>query len=183
VPQGSRERPATYNALCAIENLPQAFASRLTDAQVQDFMAFFQSTFECLDWSAGLPSTPLLQVARDDYSASTSDFFADRFGQSRWGAQQAIEKTLKGLLTLGGTAFPKDGHRGHDLLTLAQLLHQHHGITLDPTALNSAKCTAKIRYGEDPSSELDTLAANHAVLTVWANLGASAELAALLPRQ
>ncbi len=33
---------------------------------------------------------------RADYDASTADVLGRRYGQARWGAQQAVEKTLKG---------------------------------------------------------------------------------------
>jgi HEPN domain-containing protein len=95
---------------------------------------------------------------------------ARRSAQARWGAQQAVEKTLKGLLTIAGVAFPTGGPKGHDLVNLGELLLKAESIALDHSDLTAAACSPRVRYGEELSTEAQALAANHAVLRVLQKL-------------
>lgn len=92
-----------------------------------------------------LPRNELLTAARGDYSASTEDMLAHRPAQARWAAQQAVEKTLKGLLAVAGIAFPTGGPRGHDLVHLAELLEQGASMTIDSADLTAASCSPRVR--------------------------------------
>ncbi|MDB6104181.1 MAG: hypothetical protein JWO52_4180 [Gammaproteobacteria bacterium] len=107
---------------------------------------------------------------------------APAHAQARWGAQQAVEKTLKGLLTIAGIAFPTGGPRGHDLVHMAELLLQSESIALDHSDLMAATCSARVRYGEEPSTEAQAFAANHAVLRVLLQLAEAPKMKGLLRR-
>ena len=163
---GTPSTPASLNILCAVEGLPQGFADRLSDHALREHFKFHVQAHQVLQWRHGLPSNDLLDMARADYNQSTIDVLAHRNGQARWGAEQAVEKTFKGLLRWAGTQFPTGGSIGHNLKHLAGLLEQKHGITVSLGLLDLAACSPKIRYGEEPSSDQQALLANHAVIDI-----------------
>lgn len=171
---------ARCNMLDCVEGLTPAMAERLDDAQLTQFAQFFVRTLETLNWRDALPGTPLLEAAHKDYDASTADLLGRRYGQARWGAQQAVEKTAKAVLKLSGIAYPTGGPNGHNLAHLAQLLDTHLGIGLDAGAISAAKCSPGVRYNEETSSESQALSANHAVLDILATLSASAAVGTAL---
>jgi HEPN domain-containing protein len=158
---------ASFNALTAIEDLPQGLANRISAKEAREFLAFYVFAYGSLQWHSELANSELLRVARNDYASSTSDVLAGHYGQARWNAQQAVEKTLKGLLQRAGMNYPTGGRHGHDLIHLTSLLNENQGVRLESSHLIAASCSPKVRYGEVPSSEADALTANHAVLGVF----------------
>lgn len=172
--------PATFNIFCAVENLPQGLADRLPDSALREHMDFHILMHEALQWRDGLPSTNLLRMAHADYDESTESVLGGRHGQARWAAEQALEKTLKGLLAIGGTAYPAGGPKGHSLEHAAKLLRDNHGVALSAPVLALAECSPAVRYGEVESTEAQALAANHAVLGILDELRRSSAVATLL---
>lgn len=177
---GSRSVAASLNTLCAIENLPQGLVDRLPEEALVEYFDFYLFMYQGLQWRDELPTLELFHVARADYDSSTADLIGRRYGQARWGAQQAVEKTLKGLLTVGGTSFPTGGPNGHNLKHLGSLLQQQHSITISPALLEMVSCSPKVRYGEEPCTEEQALKANHAVLGVFEQLRTSTHVEKLL---
>lgn len=171
---------AHCNMLDCVEGLTPALAERLDDAQLAQFVQFFIRTLETLHWRDALPGTPLFEVARKDYDASTADLLGRRYGQARWGAQQAVEKTFKAVLKQSGVAYPTGGPNGHNLVHLAGLLNTQHGVVFDAGLISAAMCSPGVRYNEEPSRESQALTANHAVLDILAALRASATVARAL---
>lgn len=141
--------PATFNVLCAVEDLPQGLVDRLPESTLREHMEFHLLMHEALQWRSQLPDTDLLRMAHADYDESTSAVLAGRFGQARWAAQQALEKTLKGLLAIGGTEFATKGPKGHSLEHAAKLLRDHHSIVVNEQVLQLAECSPAVRYGEE----------------------------------
>lgn len=121
-------------------------------------------------------------MAHHDYDQSTADILAHRYGQARWGAQQAVEKTMKGLLSIAGSAYPKGGPDAHNLHHIAQILIQLHGIAISDVLLDAASCSPKVRYGEEVSTEAQALLANHSVLGVIEQIRLSPEIGVLLAK-
>lgn len=171
---------ASHNVLSEVEELPQGFADRLTDVALREYFDFYVFMFESLQWRDELPRTELLRMASADYDESTASVLGGRYGQARWAAEQSVEKTLKGFLTIAGTSFPTGGPNGHNLEHIAGILLQHQGIAVNPGLLKLAACSPKVRYGEEPSSEAQALQANNAVLGVLEQLRKSPRTAALL---
>lgn len=180
---GRGQNRATFNILCAVDGLSQELSARLSDAELERYAKLTQRAYKALVWREGLPRNELLTTARGDYSASTEDVLARRFSQARWAAQQAVEKTLKGLLAIAGIAFPTGGPRGHDLVQLAELLKQRASITIDSSDLTAASCSSRVRYGEEPSTETQALNANHAVLRILQQLAECPHSASLSGRR
>jgi HEPN domain-containing protein len=162
---GGHGATASLNILCAIENFPQGLADRLSDSALREHLEFHVFMHNVLQWREELPHTELLDMARADYEASTADVLGRRYGQARWGAQQAVEKTLKGLLRLASIPFPTGGPNGHNLLHLGGLFEQQ-GIHIAPSLRSLATCSPKVRYGEETSTEQQAIGANHAALGI-----------------
>jgi HEPN domain-containing protein len=158
-------------------------ADKLSDTTLREHFEFHVFIHQNLQWREEMPRTELLDMARADYDSSTADVLANRYGQARWAAQQAVEKTLKGLLTLAGTPFPTGGPNGHNLKHLGEIFQQKHGITISPELLLLATCSPKIRYGEEFSSEQQAIGANHAVLGVLDQLRNNPQTSTLLSRR
>lgn len=177
---GHNPGPATYNLLCAVEGLPQGLVDRLPEAALHEHAEFHLLMHESLQWRQSLPDTELFRMAHHDYDECTSAVLGGRYGQGRWAAEQAIEKTLKGLLTIGKTEYAKGGKNGHNLEHAAQLLKDKHGIALNTALLALAECSPAVRYGEVASTEAQALVANHAVLGVLDELRRSSSAAALI---
>jgi HEPN domain-containing protein len=180
---GSGQNRATFNILCVVEGLSQELSTRLSDAELERYAKLTQGAYRALVWREGLPRIELLATARGDYSASTEDVLARRPTQARWAAQQAVEKTLKGLLSIAGIAFPTGGPRGHDLVHLAELLERSASITINSSDLMAASCSPRVRYGEEPSTETQALNANHAVLRILLQLAECPHSASLLGKR
>lgn len=179
---GSRAIQASFNVLCAVEGLTQGLVDRLPDQALREHFEFHIFMHDSLQWRDKLPRTELLSVARADYDESTASVLGGRYGQARWAAQQAVEKTLKGLLAIAGTAYPTGGPNGHSLSHVGGLLELHHGITINPTLLTIAACSPAVRYGEESSSEKQALQANHAVLGILEQLRRSPRSADVLAK-
>lgn len=180
---GAHAGGASANVLNSVEGLTQGIANNLSETALSEFMEFYFLMHEALQWRCDcLPKTELLSMAYHDYDECTSAVLGRRYGQARWSAEQALEKTLKGLLTIGKTAFPTGGKNGHSLAYSAQLLKENHGVSLNSSILALAECSPAVRYGETPSSEGQALTANHAVLTVLYQLSQSNSVQTLLQK-
>jgi hypothetical protein len=170
---------ASINVLTQVEGLSSGMTVRLSAPELRQFLQFYGFLHINLQWRDKLPKTELFTVARGDYDGSTAAVLAGDYVQARWGAQQAVEKTLKGLLKLGSPRFSLTGKDGHDLKLLGEHLKDNHGISIDPGVLTLASCSTAIRYGK-PSSLDEALNANHAVLGILEQIRKSTKATALL---
>lgn len=156
--------PTKYNALKHVEKMTEGVASRLTGADLIRYMEEFAMAVQAFQWHRELPSSELFEMARDDAASATDELIACRYGQARWAAQQAIEKTMKGILNLASTPFPTSGRDGHNLVALGSILEKHHGISIPEVFLKNCLCSPAIRYGEEVSTEHQALLANQAIV-------------------
>jgi len=179
---GSRNVEASLNVLTQIEGLPQGLANSLSDAALRSHFEFHLLVHQTLQWRSLLPNIELFDTAQADYDASTDNVLQHRYGQARWSSQQAAEKTLKGLLTLGGTSFSTKGADGHNLKKLGESLQTNHGIAITPELLTLASCSPAVRYGEESSTQDQAIASNHAVLHVLEQLSRNPNTEVLLAR-
>jgi HEPN domain-containing protein len=175
---GQAPQKATLNVLTQAEGLTTGLTSRLSREELREFSGLFQFMMENLKWRDTLPKNELFSAARGDYDECTENVLANRPGHARWSAQQAVEKTIKGFLQLGGTTW-ETGNKGHDLKLLGGLLETNHGISIQPGLLALASCSTEIRYGKASTPD-DALRANHAVLGVLEQLRKSSKAVALL---
>lgn len=155
--------PLQANILQLIEHMTPTKASRLSDAALkgaeQAFMTALWASY-CLE------ATPhdLLQSARGDHATAVATLMSNRgrYGESKWASLQAAEKTLKAAIALHGGQFQFT----HELAKLARELGPL-GINLDaPELLAAIQCTPGIRYGEEPCTQDEALAAHGASLSL-----------------
>jgi len=164
--RGSQHTLPSMNILTLVEDLPQGLVDRLTDHELESHFNHHMFCVENIQWMNNLPRTDLLSVALGDYASSTQELIAHRYPQSRWGSQQCVEKTIKGLLKIAGTPFPKGGKDGHDLGKLAKILHENHCISINPLLIEMAHCSTGARYKDEPSTEDQAFKANVAALHI-----------------
>ncbi|WP_339648257.1 HEPN domain-containing protein [Halopseudomonas pelagia] len=177
---GSRTALPSMNILTLVEGLPQGLVDRLSDDQLEAHFTYHMFAVENIQWLDNLPRTNMLTVAKGDYASSTHELLAHRYPQSRWAAQQCVEKTLKGFLELGGTPYPKNGRDGHNLRKLAKLLHDEHGIQINSHVIDIAHCTTGVRYQDEPSTEDQAFHANVAALQIFNTLRESSQATKIL---
>lgn len=170
---------ANYNILRAVESLTEHQARLLTIGEMEAFFHRFVLAYQALMWHSELPRDALFSIAEGDFAMSTEAFLKGRFVQSRWDSLGALEKTFKGLLKLGGTAYATSGAKGHDLQYLASLLKAEHGINLPTTQFALVVCPAAVRYAEIPTTKDDAFRANEAVLDVFDTLRKIVDISAL----
>lgn len=172
----------SVNVLTLVDDLPQGAVDRLTDEELISFFWFYQFAMRSLEWRNNLPNTPLLRLAKGDYDSSSNEIFAHRYPQSRWAAQQAIEKTIKGLLAIGGDKFPA-GRDGHDLIKLSKQLSENHDIHIDRDIIMPAHCSTGVRYEDIPSTHAEAVAANHAALRTFETIKNSPGIMTLMNKR
>ena len=178
---GDAQVEASYNVLCAVEGLTQNMANQLPEAALAEYFVFYLLLHRALQWWHDLPDTKLFSIARADFEQSTTAVMAHKYEQACWGAEQAIEKTLKGLLELAGAEYPSRGPNAHNLMHLGGLLERQ-GIVISPDLLGRASYSPGVRYGKEELSETAALAASHAVLQVLDALRVSQSAAELIAK-
>ncbi len=161
--RASGRPPLQANILQLIEHMTPTKASRLSDAALKAAEQAFQTALRA---SYSLEATPhdLLQSARGDLATAVTALMSDRgrHGESKWASLQAAEKTLKAAIALQGGQFPFT----HELARLVRSLEPL-GIDLDaPELLSAIQCTPGIRYGEEPCTQDEALAAHIASLSL-----------------
>ncbi|RZM20966.1 MAG: HEPN domain-containing protein [Pedobacter sp.] len=176
---GTKTRLPSMNILTLVEDLPQGMVDRLSNNEIKTHFQFHMLAVESIQWRNNLPYTNILDVARDDYNCSTQEILENRYPQARWAAQQCVEKTLKGMLEIGGNSYPK-GIKGHDLSDLAKLLREKHGVAINPNFIQTAQCTTGARYNDEPSTQKQALHANLAALGIYDTLRQSPQIERLL---
>lgn len=180
--RGSQHTLPSMNILTLVEELPQGLVDRLTDNELQSHFDYHMFCVENIQWMNNLPRTDLFSVALGDYAGSTQELIAHRYPQSRWAAQQCVEKIIKGFLKMAGTPFPKGGRDGHDLSKLAKILHENHGLLINSQLIEMAHCSTGARYQDEPSTEDQAFKANIAALHIIDTLRVSREIVKILEK-
>lgn len=178
--KGSQTSPPSMNILTLVEDLPQGLVDRLTDDQLAAHFMYHMFAVENIQWLNNLPCTNMLSVAKSDYAGSTQELLAHRYPQSRWAAQQCVEKMLKGFLELTGTPYFKSGRDGHNLSKLAKLLHDEQRISINSHLIDMAHCSTGVRYQDEPSTEDQAFHANVAALQIFDTLRENPEVTRIL---
>ena len=158
----SHQGPARCNVVELIDNMTASRMQSLTDLELRTIFenAFLGiEAFSVLEASSG---NDLVDSARGDFSVAATLLMSTpaRYGESKWASLQAAEKTMKATIALSGSKFSHT----HNLAKLARELNES-GIHGDLTPfVVSIQCSAGIRYGEEPCSQNEAVAAHHASL-------------------
>lgn len=173
---GISRGPGICNIVQLVSDLTPAKAARLSDAA----LSYLGTAFERVIPAAyTLESTDhhLMHIARGDVEVAVASLMArgGRFGESKWASLQAAEKVLKAAIDLAGQKFKFT----HGLAELCTTLTAT-GLSFDVRAQIAAiQCKPGIRYGEEPCSRDEALAAHQASLelvNILRNTGAKFEL-------
>ncbi|MBF8673663.1 HEPN domain-containing protein [Pseudomonas fulva] len=168
--KGSQTDLPSMNILTLVEDLPQGLVNRLADDELERHFIYHMFAVENIQWLNNLPRTNMLSVAKGDYAGSTQELIAHRYPQSRWAAQQCVEKTLKGFLEIAGISYPKGGRDGHNLGKLAKILHDECEVSINSHLIDMAHCSTGARYQDEPSTENQAFQANVAALHIFDSL-------------
>ena len=167
------EQMAEVNCLCLVENLTRGMATRLSDAQLQEFVEFCRVAIDglyCLVklfWHVQHNDNGQFFIAYRDYASSTDNLLNGRYEQSRHDSTQAVEKLLKGLfhVATGEEHRRKDGRYTHNLNLISESLQPFLATAIDGVLLDDAYWPADWKYGKTTTAE-ECLRANHAVLKI-----------------
>ncbi len=173
----SKGSSSSLNVISCIKDVTPGVLARVKTDDWLKFFSFYIVAFNMMNWlSAMRGCNALFAESINDYHASVNQLMDRHLSQSRWSSAQAAEKALKGVLMLAGVPFETRGATGHDISAIGAKVNEALGISLSGAMLRHAHCSPKIRYGEEISSEKQTLEANHATLGILAAIGTSTSL-------
>jgi hypothetical protein len=155
-------RVPRLNVLDLIEELPDGMKMNLTQQELRDVLNRVRLALPCFTALAAVRTEPLVDQAMADFDAFVTHSTASppALGLARWSSLQSVEKTLKAFVRIKGGSFNKV----HDLLGLHE---QACACGLPPLPhewLRAASCRASVRYGEEPTTLGDAMAAHWAAI-------------------
>jgi len=153
--------PATCNITQLVDGMTAAKAGRLSNLALNTIGAAFEIAVPA---AFTLESTGhgLMFIARGDVEAAVSGLMArgGRYGESKWASLQAAEKMLKAAIDRAGAKYGFT----HGLAGLCKTLADT-GLDFNADAQVAAiQCKPGIRYGEEPCTRDEALAAHRASL-------------------
>lgn len=157
------------NILQLIDDMTEAKAQHISDDAIRSVVEWFPIGLQTMYvLEAASEQHELAGIARSDLSTAVEKLMerGKRFGDSRWASLQMAEKCLKAAIDLHGGKFDRT-HKleklGDDLAAL--------GVQLGtPALLDTIQCTPGIRYGKEPCSREEALAAHQAVVRLVVDL-------------
>lgn len=156
---GISRGPATANVVNLIDGMTAAKAARLSDVALDAIGSAFETVMMAAYTLEGTDHR-LMAIALGDAAVAVEALMArsGRYGDAKWASLQVAEKALKAALDRAGV-LPKPTH---NLTTLANALISA-GLMFEASAQIAAiQCTPGIRYGDEPCSRDEALAAHRA---------------------
>jgi HEPN domain-containing protein len=153
-----------HNVLDSFEGLTQAMRQSLTREEAKKILFDFVAQFGAMEAIYSDPDMPMAEEIKSDISTAVERLVsnAPHYGQSKYASLQAAEKAMKSKLRAGGEEFK----RNHNLDELAYDLQRTLGITLSPSDIAKASCSAGPRYGEIKVSRQEAYEAYRAALRI-----------------
>jgi HEPN domain-containing protein len=151
------------NILQLIDDITEPKAQRLSEEAVGSIAEWFPVGLEAIYvLEDASKQHELIGIARSDLNTAVDKLMdrGNRFGDSKWASLQAAEKCLKAAIDLHGGKFDRT-HKLEELRTDLAALGVH---LSSPNLLETIQCTPGIRYGKEPCSREEALAAHHALL-------------------
>ncbi|WP_354038829.1 HEPN domain-containing protein [Devosia sp. UYZn731] len=161
-PRFSSNGPAICNILQLVQDLTEAKAGTLSIEALRGLDQKFNTGLEAHDILESSQKQELIRIARGDILTAINTLMDrhDRFAESKWASLQAAEKTLKAAIVLQGGMYKNT----HDLAKLCEHLESL-GLRFNWFPLTSViQCSPAIRYGDEPCSREEALAAHQASL-------------------
>jgi len=158
---GISRGPVIFNITQLVNEMTPAKAARLTDSALNSIGNAFDTALPAA-YTMESTGHSLMRIARGDVEVAVNCMMArdGRYGESKWASLQAAEKVLKAAIDLTGVKFKFT----HGLAELCETLTET-GLAFDATAQVAViQCKPGIRYGEEPCSRDEALAAHQASL-------------------
>lgn len=154
-----------YNILDLVEAMTDAHRASLSADALDNLHDLFHTGFQALSiLHASRSRHRLLAIALEDTKAAVLHLMGPipEYGSSRWASLQVTEKTIKAVIALLGGRFSET----HKLETLGHELQSvlpHANIA---ALFPHIQCSARVRYGQEASTQGQALAAHLASLNV-----------------
>lgn len=159
--------PPPINALSLVDDMTQAYADRLSEADLDFIFREVIISYEAVIALDDLTGHALFDQARGDYRHSVEALLTGHhLSKARWDNAQCAEKVLKGLLGRAGHRYPTKGAKGHDILTLGNLANQKLDLNIPEGCLRSIHCLTVARYGEMNVDQDEAYTAHKDLLTM-----------------
>jgi HEPN domain-containing protein len=157
-----RQGGARCNVLDQIDDLSDALRGALTDDELAAIWRAFKLALDAYVETGHATFSELVIAALSDHDAAIAHMVGQskHYGQAKWSALQAAEKSIKALIIERGGNPP----RHHNLRKLAAgtaISHQ-----LAPQLLALVQCDADIRYGPSRTPLDEAIAAHHGSLEI-----------------
>lgn len=153
--------PVICNVVQLLDGMTPVKAAQLSDGALQAIWEAFEIALPACHMLLNTPSG-LMHIALGDVAvaiANLTDKF-ERFGESKWASLQAAEKMMKAAIEMKVGVYKQT----HILSTLSNQLKAL-GVCLGADAeLAAIQCTPAVRYGQEPCTRAEALAAHHASL-------------------
>lgn len=153
-------RPFRSNILQLVDHMTEAKAALLSREAIQSIFEHFPIALRVLYDLESSSSSDLVRIARSDLDTAAEKLLGrgEHYGESKWASLQATEKCLKAAISLAGAQY----RQGHTLTALVQHLDDL-GISVSKVGLiELIQCRGGIRYGEEPCTRDQAIAAHHA---------------------
>ena len=160
--QRSDGKPAIYNVVDAVENLPRTRIPMLPDNELEHIYQKFEFGLRAFSILEGSAKHELIRLALADIAVAVEHLIGakESYGLSKWSSLQAAEKLFKAAINLASGSY-SNTHQLDKLSKQAEAV----GLTGDwPTLIPHIQCGAGIRYGEEPCDRDSALVAHHAAL-------------------
>jgi hypothetical protein len=155
--------PATCNVVQLVDDMTPGMAKTLSDEALLAIWSAFEIGLPAC-YTIESTQSELMAIARSDVKVAVSNLMDrnDHFGASKWASLQSAEKVLKAAILLRGARFKFV----HELKPLCDQLAGLGVIFNHAQFIADIQCTPKIRYGEEPCTREQALAAHHASLVL-----------------
>ncbi|WP_309663169.1 HEPN domain-containing protein [Sphingomonas sp.] len=167
-PENDPRRGFRLNLVQLIDHMTEPKARTLSDKALRSMIELFPIGLAAAYHLEAGSAHPLIKIAQSDMKTAVSKLMdrGEHFGDSKWATLQAAEKCFKASLDVrGGTP-----DRTHKLRELRDDLAKF-GVTIaTPSLIDAIQCSPSIRYGDEPCSMEEALAAHHAVLRLVVEL-------------
>jgi hypothetical protein len=158
---GVSRGPLTCNITQLVDEMTPSKAARLSNGALDTIGNAFETAVPAA-YTLENTDHNLMSIARGDVEVAVNSLMArgGRNGEAKWASLQSAEKVLKAAIDLEALKYKYT----HGLAELCQTL-TNSGLTFDASAQVAAiQCKPGIRYGDEPCTRDEAVAAHHASL-------------------
>lgn len=172
------------NILRMSQNMTQAYVNSLEEKELTQLIDSYGNALEVWDifscWS--LTKIPFCQSIKADLCTIQTQLDTQRmdYAQARWAYLQCAEKILKAwLLKAGLTEKELKNKYGHRIHKLVNAFNLHYKENLSLNGLESIKCSAGARYGDENFTSDDIIDAQEWLFKLIKTIGFEPTLATI----